>query len=182
MKRKIFRNLETKDINLIALLATIIFVQEQLLAFLPNVQLTVFLLVLYSKKLGFTRSFIICLIHVVLDSLVMGGFNFLYMPFMFIGWIIIPITLNTIFKKVESNIILAFLGIVYAFVYSWVFIIPNCILLNVSFNAYFLADIIWEILLALSSFITILLLYVPCSKIFNNSYFKRILNQEENNL
>ena len=175
MKEKKF---EPKDITLIALLATIIFVQEQLLAFLPNIQLTVFLFVLYSKKIGFVRTSIICLIHVVLDNMVFGGFNIFYMPFMFIGWLIIPITLNTLFKKVESNIVLAFLGIIYALIYSWLFIIPNCFILNVSFKAYLIADFVWELLLALSSFISILLLYDPVSKIFSNSYFKRILNKD----
>ena len=179
MKNRLLKNFETKDLTLIALLATIIFVQEQMLAFLPNIQLTVFLLVLYSKKIGFIRTSIICLIHVVLDNMVMGSFNVFYMPFMFVGWMIIPITLNTVLKKVDSNIVLAFLGIIYAFIYSWLFIIPNCFILNVSFKAYLIADFIWEVLLALSSFISILLLYDPVSKIFNNSYFKRILRNEE---
>ena len=179
MERNFLNNFKTKDLTLIALLATIVFVQEQMLTFLPNVQLTVFLLVLYSKKLGFIRTSILCLIHVLLDNMVMGSFNILYMPFMFVGWMIIPITLNSVFKKVESNIILAFLGIFYAFIYSWIFIIPNCIMLNVGFNVYLMADFIWEILLALSSFLSILLLYDPCSKIFNNSYLKRILSKEE---
>ena len=85
MKNRILKNFETKDLTLIALLATIIFVQEQMLAFLPNIQLTVFLLVLYSKKIGFIRTSIICLIHVVLDNMVMGSFNVFYMPFMFVG-------------------------------------------------------------------------------------------------
>ena len=167
MEKQSFRKIEAKDITLIALLTTIIFVQEQLLTFIPNVQLTVFLLVLYSKKLGFTRTSIICLIHVVLDNLVMGSFNFVYMPFMFLGWIIIPITLNTIFKKVESEMVLALLGALYSFVYSWIYIIPNIMILNVDFTAYLIADIIWEILLAVSSFLSILWLYKPSSKVLD---------------
>ena len=93
----------TKNITLIALLAAILFIQEQLLSFIPNVQLTFFLFVLYSKKLKFIDTIFITLIYVVLDNLVSGSFNLLFIPFMFIGWIIIPILLNTIFKKVESN-------------------------------------------------------------------------------
>ena len=38
-----------KDITIIAAFAAILFIQEQALSFLPNIQLTVFLLVLYSK-------------------------------------------------------------------------------------------------------------------------------------
>ena len=163
-----------KDITLIALLTTILFVQEQLLSILPNIQLTVFLLVLYSKKLGFIKTTIICFIHVLLDNLIMGSFNVIYMPFMFIGWMIIPISLNTIFKKVNSNIILAFLGILFSFLYCWIYIIPNTLILEVSFISYLVADILWEVLLATSSFLTILLLYDPCSKLFDKYIKKEI--------
>jgi hypothetical protein len=97
----------------------------------------------------------------------MGGFNMLFAPFMLVGWLVIPITLNTIFKKVESNIVLAFLGVLFAFIYSWIYIIPNCIILHIDFIAYLVSDIIFEVLLATSSFLSIMLLYNPCAKIFD---------------
>ena len=46
----------TKDITIIAVMTTILFVQEQLLASLPGIQLTVFLITLFSKKLGFAKT------------------------------------------------------------------------------------------------------------------------------
>ena len=52
-----------KDIVLIAACISIVFVQEQILSFIPNIQLTVFLLVLFSKKLGFIKKTIIVFIH-----------------------------------------------------------------------------------------------------------------------
>ena len=159
--------LTTRDITLIAILTAILFVQEQALSFLPNFQLTVFLLVLFSKKIGFVNTIIITAIHVLLDNLVMGSFNFIYVPFMLIGWLIIPVLLNTIFKKVNSNILLAVLGVMFSFIYCWIYIIPNCIILQTDFFSYLIADVIWEILLASSSFITILLLYTPCSNVLD---------------
>ena len=156
-----------KDITLIAILTTILFVQEQLLSFLPNVQLTVFLLVVYSKKLGLLKTVIITLIHTILDCLVMGSLNVAYFPFMLIGWMLIPVLLNTIFKKVESNISLAFLGVLFSFMYCWIYIIPSIIILEVDFISYFYADIIWEIILATSSFLTIMLLYTPCALVLD---------------
>ena len=159
--------LTTRDITLIAILTAILFVQEQALSFLPNFQLTVFLLVLFSKKIGFVNTIIITAIHVLLDNLVMGSFNFVYVPFMLIGWLIIPVLLNTIFKKVNSNILLAVLGVMFSFIYCWIYIIPNCIILQTDFFSYLIADLIWEILLASSSFITILLLYDPCSNVLD---------------
>ena len=166
-KEKENKMLTTRDITLIAILTAILFVQEQVLSFLPNFQLTVFLLVLFSKKIGFINTIIITTIHVLLDNLVMGSFNFIYVPFMLIGWLIIPVLLNTIFKKVNSNILLAVLGVMFSFIYCWIYIIPNCIILQTDFFSYLIADVIWEILLASSSFITILLLYTPCSNVLD---------------
>ena len=51
-----------KDITIIAILAAILFVQEQALSFLPNIQLTVFLLVLYSKTLKLWKVLLIIFI------------------------------------------------------------------------------------------------------------------------
>ena len=117
--------------------------------------------------MGLIRTLIIIFVHVILDNLVMGSFNLVYVPFMIFGWMVIPILLCTIFKKVDSNISLAFLGILFSFLYSWIYIIPNCIVLQMDFIAYLVADFIWEILLAMSSFLTILLLYNPLAKIFD---------------
>ena len=162
----------TKDIIIVALLATLLIVQEQLLSFIPNVQLTFFLLVLFSRKLNIVHNLIICLIYVILDGLLSGGFN-LFLPFMLVGVLIIPLSMNTIFKKVESNILLALLGILYSFLYSFILIVPGCILFNMDFITYLKGDIVYEIVLAVSSFGSILLLYNPCSKIFDEYYKKR---------
>jgi len=156
--------LRVKDITLIAILTAILFAQEQILSFLPNIQLTVLLIVLYSKVLGLKKTIIIVTIHTFLDNLLMG-FNIFYFPFMLIGWLIIPISLNTIFKRVNNTILLAFLGILFSFLYSWLFVFANVILLQVGFWQYLIADLYFEILLAASSFFTILWLYDPLYKL-----------------
>lgn len=157
----------TKDITIIAVMTTILFVQEQLLASLPGIQLTVFLIVLFSKKLGLAKSSIIIVLHVLLDNFYMSSFSLMYTPTMLIGWLIIPLSLCTIFKKVESPIILALLGVLYSFIYCWLYIIPSYFLISISPIAYLISDITFEIALAVVSFVSILFLYNPCSKIFN---------------
>ena len=161
-----------RDITIIVVLTAILFVQEAILSFIPNFQLTVFLIILYSKKLGTLKTAIIIFIHVLLDTMIFGSMNFVYTPFMLIGWLIIPITINTIFKKVNSNITLAFLGILFSIFYCFMFIIPSTLILEIGFIEYLIADILWEIVLAASSFITILLLYNPCSQLFDKILYK----------
>lgn len=160
--------LVVRDIALIAILAGIMFVLEEIMTFLPNIQLTVLLIVLFSKKLGLKRTSLIVLIHVILDNLFMGSFNFIYTPFMLAGWLIIPLSLNTIFKKVDNKLILALLGILFAFIYCWLYIIPSSLYFNINIKAYFISDILFELLLAASSFISIYLLYNPLSKVIEN--------------
>ena len=157
----------TKDITIIAALTTILFVQEQVLTSLPGVQLTVFLMVLYSKKLGLSRTLIIIILHVLLDNFFMNSFSLMYTPTMFVGWISIPITLCTVFKKVESPFKLGLLGAMYSFVYCWLYVIPSFLLYKIDPIAYLISDVIFEIILAVCSFSTILYLYNPCSKIMD---------------
>ena len=92
-----------KDIVLIAACISIVFVQEQILSFLPNIQLTVLLLVLFSKKLGFIKTTIIVFIHSLLDCLITGSLNLYYFPFMILGWLSIPLICCTLFKKINSS-------------------------------------------------------------------------------
>ena len=67
-------------------------------------------MVLYSKKLGIVKSSLIILIYVIMDNLLGGSLSLLFMPFMLMGLLLIHLSLNTIFKKVNSNLYLAILG------------------------------------------------------------------------
>ena len=163
-KRKVY--LSVKDVALLAMFTAILFIQEEALTFLPNIQLTVFLLVLYSKRLGFIRTSIIIFIHVILDNLVMGSFSIIWTPAMYVGWMLIPIVLCTIGKKIENFVVLAIMGAILSFTYCWCFIVPNYFVVHIKPLAYLASDITFEFILATSSFISILFLYVPCKDLF----------------
>ena len=149
------------------MLATILFVQEEALTGIPNIQLTIFLILLYSKKLGWYKTSIIVCIHVLLDNLVMGSFNLLYTPAMFIGWMFIPTFITLFCKKVENPFLLGLVGALSGFVYSWIFIIPRVFIYKINVLAYLISDIPFEITLALCGCITTWILYKPCSKLFD---------------
>lgn len=168
--------MKIKDITLIAILTTILFVQEQLLSFIPNVQLTVFLLVIYSKVLDFKKTSIIVLLHTLLDNIINGSMNIIYFPFMLLGWMLIPIFITTVFKKTENSLILGLIGIAFSFIYCWLFMIPQIIIYNVDIFEYLLSDLFFEIALAISSFLTILWLYGVTSKFLRNILKKYNMN------
>ncbi len=153
--------MKINDLVIISILTTILFVVEQVLTFIPNVQLTFLLIIIYSKVLKTKKTLFIILIHVLLDNLFMGSFNFMFIPFMFIGYSVIPITLNLI--KIESEIKLAFISVLFSFIYCFLFLIPSVITTGIKISDYLIADIPFTCILSISSFITVLWLYKPLS-------------------
>lgn len=148
-----------KDLVILSAATTILFVSEQVLSFIPNVQVTFLLLIVYSKVFKLNKTLLIILIHVLLDNLFMASFNIIFVPFMFLGYSIIPIAIN--FIKVEEELKLAFLSILFSVIYCILFIIPNTIFLGLNFFDYLIADIPYMIILTISSFLTVLWLYKP---------------------
>ena len=165
-------NNKVRDCAVIAIFAALLFVLQMALSFLPNIQLTVLLLFIYSRVLGINKTLIIILIHVFLINLVWGSLNLIYTPSMFIGYAIIPIGLNTVFKKVNNIYVLSLLGFLFSLTYCWCFILPSILLTDISFIAYIIGDIYFELIMGVSSFISILWLYERLLKIFNKIYLK----------
>lgn len=148
----------------LAILTAILFVFEEALAFLPNIQVTVLLLFVYTKCLNTKEVTLIILIHTLLDNLFMSSFNIFYTSLMFLGWMNIVLCLKVFFKKITNPLLLACISVLCAFIYSFIFLIGNVLIYEVRFLEYWIADLPFEALLALSSFITVLWLYEPLSE------------------
>lgn len=155
------------DVAACAMMACVLFVQKEALSFIPDVSLTVLLMIVYSICLGFRRASLIILAYTLLDNLVWGSFNVIYTPFMIVGWMLIPICTCTIFRKVRDPIALAFVSLIYSLVYCWLFIIPQVFILHVEFWQYLLADLPWEGVFAASNFVAVLLLSNPVIKLID---------------
>jgi len=154
--------LPLRRLIILAMSVTILFVQEQVLTFIPNVQFTTLLIVLYASLFTFRENVIIIFVHVILDSLYMGAFNPLYMTPMFIGWVLIPLFYNTVMGKTKDEKKLAGFAFIMGFVYGWTFIPFAMFQLGIdNFWAYLIADIPFEIIMALTNFMTVLWLYKP---------------------
>lgn len=160
--------MKVKDITILSFLVSVLFVQEQVFVFIPNVQLSTFLIILYTRLLSFKKVSLIITVHVLLDNLWMGSLSILYTPSMFIGWMLIPLLLNTIFKKLKSVTGLALFGFFYGFIYGWIFIPATLLLTGIPFIPYLISDIPFEIFMAICNFLAILWLYSPLYNILNH--------------
>ena len=87
---------------------------------------------------------------------------------MLVAWLSYVFILKVLFKKVESELKLAIWGIIFAFIYSWLFVFVSVLVQEVSLLEYFILDIPFEIMFALANFVTIYWLYQPVNSFFKN--------------
>lgn len=157
--------LTARELCIMALLTVILFTQEQLLNFLPNMNFTILLMLLYAKTLGFAKSTMIITVYLFFDAVYMGSLDPIWTTGQWVAWMVIPLLTCTVFKHTEDSLKLAFAGALFAFLYCWIMIVPTMWVLKTPFIAYLISDIGFELLLAASSFLGILLLYEPLSKL-----------------
>lgn len=162
--------MNTKRLLFVSLSIAIIFTLEQALMFLPNIQLTTLLIILFVSFFTFKESIIMVSVYVIIDNLYLGGFNVFYMMPMFIAWNLIPILYHTVLLKTKNEYILAGFGVIFGFIYGWIFIPFVMIQTGIdNFLPYLIADIPFEVLMALSNFLTILWLYKPLYKVIKDN-------------
>ena len=158
--------MKVKDVTLLGILTAILYLVDQVLSFVPFLQLSMLLIILFSRKMGTLKTSIIVIIYVILEY-IGAGFDLLFFIFSVIGWLFVPTLTNFLFRKTKSVISIALQGVLFSFLYSWIHIIPSCIIIESSIIDYLSMDIIFEISLAISSFFSILLLYKPLEKVID---------------
>jgi hypothetical protein len=147
-----------RQITLAAMLLTVLYVQELVLSSIPNVQLTVVLIIVYGATLPLAMSLPIVIGYVLLDNLLLGSFSILYTPAMFFSWILL--TLVAYALRNRRFIIILLFSIFFAFLYGWSFIPAKIIEQGINILwPYFLADLPFEAIMALNNAITVLFFY-----------------------
>ena len=156
----------TRRLLMIAFAITITFVQEQMLLILPNVQFTVLLVIVFTSVFTFKESMTYIIAYVILDNMYLGGFNLFYMIPMFLAWSLIPISYHTFLRRTQNEYYLGFFAFVFGFVYGWSFIPFNMIQTGISnFYLYLSADIMFEIIMAVVGFVTVIWLFKPLTSV-----------------
>ena len=162
--------MKVKDLCIVALAAALLFIQEQALSLIPNVQLTIMFVIVYARLFDIKTCGFIVFLHVLLDSIVNGSF-LLFLP-EFIGLAAIPIGVR--FIKTENIILMSLFAIGAALFYSWLFVPPFCLLFEMNVLDYLIMDLPYEGMLAASSFISVLILYKPLKRLGDVYVCKRV--------
>lgn len=161
---------------IISLMAVILFVQEEALTILPNIQLTFLLISLFAAIFGIKYSLIIVSIHIILDNVVMGSFTPIVMIPMFIGYVILVIVMYLV--KKENLLIKVIMASICSWIYCMLFLFANALWLDIDVKAYFIADIPFEILLILSTILTMTYLYRPLEKVIYREWNKNQIEEQ----
>ncbi|MBQ7146464.1 MAG: hypothetical protein IJR95_06840 [Lachnospiraceae bacterium] len=165
------------EVVIMAALTAVLFLQKQLLLFLPNVTLNFFLILLYAKVLGLGRTAAIVTVYLLLDSTLHGSLNPIFTTAQWIGWMWGPMITCTLLKNTENEITLAFANGGFALLYSWTMIVPTALIYTNQVKnlwAYFLVDLPWELMLVVSAFLPTLLLYPPVVKLLRRLWHERL--------
>lgn len=170
MERKLI-----KDLVLIAVLTSILFIQQIALSFIPNVQLTTLLILIYTKVIGFRKTSLIIVLHVLTFNILspFGPSLLIDIPFMIFAWILFSL----IVKVLKDNLyLLAGVGFLFGFVYGFILLIPAVLIMDSIFLPYLISDIPFQIIMAASNFITIIWLYERLKVVLEqliNKYYRK---------
>lgn len=158
--------MKVKKMTMMAVLTTLLLVQEQALSFIPNVQFSTLLILLFASTFKLRESLIMLAVYVFIDSLYMGALNPFYMIPMYLGWATLPLVYHTLIKRFENVYLMATLALFGGFIYGVVFMPFAVVQTGVDPRVYLMADFPFQLVMAVSNFITVLWLYTPLKKIY----------------
>lgn len=149
-----------RSITLAGMLLAILFVQEQLLVLVPQFQFTVVLIIVYAAIFPYKILLPMIFAYVLLDNIYMGTMNYLYFIPMAFAWL----ALASVSREIRHKpfYIQVILAVAFGFVYGWVYLPARMIEQGVGiFWLYLKMDLPFEIMMAASNLLTMLVAYQP---------------------
>ena len=149
---------------LVSVCSAILVMCKEILAFLPNIELVTFLLLIYSLRFDLSMSISIATIFCFLQ-IVLYGFG-LWTPLYFIvwnGWVLVCFSLK---KILVSNQRCAFLSAGFGLIFGFLFSIPYFFMSVQTGWAYFLRGLPFDLVHCLGNYILVSILYDPVHAFF----------------
>ena len=146
-------------------------VLESMLAMIPNVQLTVVLIAVYAmtETLGMSITFVSA--YVLLDSVLAGSFNPLYVLPALIAWLLFAIVMHALRNRKLVVIVIA--ATLFGFVYGWFYLPARMLEYGIGiFWPYLVADLPFEVLMAVNNLITVAIALKPLRALMDTYYLK----------
>ncbi len=156
--------MKTKDIVIIGLLSAILFSVQVGLAFLPNVELVSFLVILYTITLR-KKAIYILTVFILLEG-IFYGFGLWWINYLYIWFILFLITMG--FRKERSSLLWALISGAYGLFFGALCSIPYFFIggFQTAF-AYWISGIPFDLAHGLSNFFIMLFLFKPFVRIMD---------------
>ena len=153
-----------RRLTLLSLLTAVLFAQEAALTFLPNIQATFLLVLLYGACVGMGGGTMIVTVHVLLDNLLFGSLSPLLLLPMWVGYEVTLLAGYFLRRRSEYTVCVA--GVLCAALYCFLFAgtyVVTCISRgsSIALGAYLVADLPFMALLVGSTALSVLFLYRP---------------------
>lgn len=155
------------DIALVALMVAVIEVFKFAMMGLPNIELTSFWLVLFSKNFG-KKVYFVVPVFVLIEGIIFG-FNLWWISYLYVWPLLILVT--RLMHKNDSALIWASVSAVFGLAFGALCAIPYGFTgtdlqsgLTIAFN-WWVAGIPWDIAHCVGNFVLMMLLYKPLSDV-----------------
>ena len=155
------------DVALVALMVAVIEVFKFAMMGLPNIELTSFWLVLFSKNFG-KKVYFVVPVFVLLEGIIFG-FNLWWISYLYVWPLLILVT--RFMRKNDSAIIWASVSAVFGLAFGALCAIPYAFTgtdlqsgLSLAFN-WWIAGIPWDMAHCVGNFVLMILLYKPLSEV-----------------
>ncbi len=153
---------QLRILTLTAMFLAVIVVLEASMVMLPNVQLTVLLMMVFATL--FPKSLFVPFViaYVVIDNFtgifLVGSIDFMILIPMTLAWLLLLYSTRAL-KKAPFWVILLF-SFAFGFIYGWMYIPAHVLKFGITtLWPYFVADLPFEITMALSNVVSVFLLY-----------------------
>ena len=157
-------NNSLRDTILIALSISILVVQELVLSFLPNIQLSTLLLLVYTRVYGYKKTAAIVFVYVLIDNLIFGSIAMVHIVVpMFLGWLLIISIFSLVLKSTKSHLIYIIFAYLFGHIYGLMFVPFQVWITHVDPWVYLIADLPWEVIMGMSNALAMLWLFEPLS-------------------
>lgn len=173
-------NSKIKEITLLAISTAILIIQEFAFSFIPNIQLTTFLIMVYVRVFGLKKTLTIVIIHVIIDNLLFGSIGMLNIVIpMMIAWILIAIIFYFVQKKTNNILVFAIFAYLFGHLYGMIFVPFQAFILQIDILTYLLIDILWQIVMGIGNLLAVLWLFQPLSNVLNDLYSQYVYENKK---
>lgn len=158
--------MKAKDLVLLAFLSAILLVGQVTLAFLPNVEVVSFLIILYT--IAYRKKVLYIIYCFALLEGLIYGFGIWWVMYLYVWTILAGIT--TIFRRNDSIILWAIISGAFGLIFGALCSIPYFIAGGWAMGfSYWVAGIPFDLIHCISNAAVMLILYKPCSKILKSA-------------